>query len=199
MKLRIGILGIFVLLANSAFSQEDREVTQPRDKIIASLGIGKGMKIGEVGVGSGYLTFHLAKQVGNSGEVFANEINTYSLQNVSDRIERENIKNIKTVVGTEYDPKFPEKGLDKIVMLMVLHHLDKPVDFMKNLSKYLKKGGELIVIERNSSHDREHEHHFMSEQQIIGTLQKSGYTLVRKATFLPKDTIYFLTYSHKEF
>lgn len=189
---RLLVFLALMIVSCQVAGQEDREKIQPRNKIIKAIGVEKGQTIGEIGVGSGYLTFHLAKKVGKDGKIYANEISRTHLATVKAKTERERIKNIETVLGNVEDPLFPEKNLDMIVMMLVLHHLDKPVEFMENVKKYLKKDGVLIVIERDSSIDRAHPPSFMSVKQVLEVLKETGFVLVKKDTFLSKDTIYFL-------
>ena len=42
----------------------ERESWQPPEQILDAAGVRAGMKIGEAGAGTGYLTFHLAERVG---------------------------------------------------------------------------------------------------------------------------------------
>jgi ubiquinone/menaquinone biosynthesis C-methylase UbiE len=177
----------------SIFCQNDRESRQPRNKIIESIGVREAFRIGEIGVGSGYLTFHLAKKVGAKGMVFANEINPVYLKKMDSIIVKDKIENIITVLGSIQDPMFPEGNLDMIVMLLVLHHLDEPEIFMGNVKKYLKDKGELVVIERNDKQSGTEAALFLSESQILEILTKAGFKLERKESFLPMDTIYILT------
>ena len=115
--------------------QNDRETWQPPGQIMDSIGVKPGMIIGEAGAGQGYFTYYLARRVGEKGKVFANDISITSLNDIQSRSKRENIANIITVLGETEDPLFPQKNLDMIVMLYVLHMLEKPVEFLKNLKK----------------------------------------------------------------
>ena len=115
-----------------------------------------GMRVGEAGAGEGYFTFPLARRVGPAGIVFANDISTSSLDVIRERADREGLGNIKIVVGAVEDPLFPEKNLDMVVMVYVLHMLERPIPFLKNLRSYLKPGGSLVIIERNTTVERAH-------------------------------------------
>ena len=189
-KIRLIFLIILLGITSKSFGQEDRESLQPRDKIIEAIGVTKGLIIGEIGAGKGYLTFHLANKVGFKGKVFANEINSADLEMVKSRINKDKVKNIETVLGTVHDPMFPESDLDMVVMLLVLHHLAEPDNFMANVRKYLKKDGKLVIIERNTDQDRTDHHSFMSQKQIFEVMDKTDFKLERTLTFLSKDTIY---------
>ncbi len=189
-KKMILLLSIFIIFSTNSFCQSDRETWQPPDKIMESVGVKEGMKIGEIGAGRGYLTFHLAEKVGESGKIYANEINAQSLKTIETRIKNEGIKNIETVLGKVLDPMFPEENLDMIVMVYVLHCLDKPIEFMKNVEQYLSKEGSLVIIERNTHKERAHPPAFMTNKQILEAIGKDDFKLERIETFLSKDTIY---------
>ena len=170
--------------------QNDRETWQPPGQIMDSIGVKPGMIIGEAGAGQGYFTFYLARRVGEKGKVYANDISITSLNDIQSRSKIENITNIITVLGETEDPLFPQKNLDMIVMLYVLHMLEKPVEFLKNLKKYMKPGTQLVIIERNTLTERAHYPGFMTKKQILDTIEKSDYKLERILTFLPRDVIY---------
>jgi ubiquinone/menaquinone biosynthesis C-methylase UbiE len=169
---------------------EDREIWQPPERIMDAADVRAGMRIGEAGAGEGYLTFHLAERVGNRGIVYANEISEGDLETIRNRAQREGLDNIVTVLGEIDDPLFPEKDLDMVIMVYVLHHLDLPIEFLKNLEGYLKPGAPVVIVEKNTDSDRSHPPQFMTDRQILKTIEDSGYELERTEDFLPRDTIY---------
>ncbi len=172
------------------FSQVARETWQPPEKILDAIGVKPGMRVGEAGAGRGYFTFPLARRVGSDGVVLANDISTASLEVIRERAGREGQGNIKIVVGTVDDPLFPEKNLDVVVMVYVLHEVEHQVPFLKNLRSYLKPGGSLAIIEGSSTAESAHRPPFMTSRQVAATLSEAGYELDRIETFLPRDTIY---------
>jgi ubiquinone/menaquinone biosynthesis C-methylase UbiE len=153
-------------------------------------GVRAGMRIGEAGAGEGYLTFHLARRVGDRGLVYANEISETDLETIRDRARREGVDNIVTVLGEIEDPLFPEHDLDMVIMVYVLHHLDRPVEFLQSLEGYLKPGAPVVIVEKNHDTDRSHPPQFMTRRQILETIEDSGYELEGTVTSLPRDTIY---------
>jgi ubiquinone/menaquinone biosynthesis C-methylase UbiE len=189
-KFKLLIISIFFFHSCVISSQSDRETWQPPEQIMDSVGVKPGMIIGEVGAGRGYFTFPLAKRVGEKGKVYANDISTSSLDEIKARLTRENIKNIIPVLGETEDPLFPQKNHDMIIMVYVLHMLEKPVELMENLKKYMTPETQLVIIERNSDTDRAHYPSFMSKKQVLEMIDKSNYKLVRIMTFLSRDNIY---------
>jgi ubiquinone/menaquinone biosynthesis C-methylase UbiE len=170
--------------------QAARETWQPPEKIMDAIGVRPGMRVGEAGAGRGYFTFPLARRVGSKGVVFANDISTSSLNVIRERAAMEGLGNIQIVVGEVENPLFPERNLDMIVMVYVLHMLERPIPFVKSLHSYLRPGGSLVIIERNTTTERAHSPSFMTNHQILGTMGATGYELDRTETFLPRDTIY---------
>ena len=174
----------------------DRESWQPPNQVMDAVGVREGMRIGEAGAGDGYFTFPLAERVGDRGVVYANEISSSDLETIRDRARREGVDNIVTVLGEIEDPLFPEKDLDMVIMVYVLHHLDLPVEFLKNLEQYLKPGAQVVIVEQDRDADRSYAGHFMSSRQILETIEESGHTIERIETFLPRDTIYIFRAGH---
>jgi ubiquinone/menaquinone biosynthesis C-methylase UbiE len=192
--IRFLVLSLLIVFFSStaSYGETAREEWQPPEKIMDAIGVEPGMVIGEPGAGSGYMTFYLAERVGKEGKIYANDISRSALDELESRAQKEGVKNIEIVMGKIEDPVFPVKDLDMVIMVYVLHMLDKPVEFMQNVKKYMKPDTPLVIIERNTHQDRGHAASFMSNQQILDTLQESDYVLERTETFLPKDTIYIL-------
>ncbi len=86
---------------------------QPPGKIMNSIGIRPGMVIGEIGAGRGRFTVYLAREVGVSGKILANDIDEQALTYLEERCKKLGFKNVKTLLGENDDARFPDKSLDK--------------------------------------------------------------------------------------
>jgi len=181
---------LIVFSTGVSFARSPREEWQPPNQIMDAIGVKPGMVIGEPGAGSGYMTFYLAERVGKRGKVYANDISQSALDEIRDRAKREAVTNIELVMGKIDDPVFPIKDLDMIIMVYVLHMLDKPLEFMENVKKYMRPDTPLVIIEKNTHTERAHPPSFMTNREILETLQETGYVLEHTKTFLPRDTIY---------
>lgn len=177
------------------------EKLQPPEKVMDTIGVKPGMTIGEIGVGHGRYTVHLARRVGNKGKIFANDIDKNALSILRERCQRENIPNIETILGKEDDPLFPKKSLDMAFMVWVFHGLDKPGPLFRNLKSGLKPGAPLVIVDPiDSEIDMERE--FAGEkldpnrptikERIEKAAGEAGFKIVRVETFLPKDYIFIL-------
>jgi ubiquinone/menaquinone biosynthesis C-methylase UbiE len=184
------IIILFLLFSvYSCFAQSGRLEWQPPETIMDSIGVKPGMIIGEAGAGEGYFTLPLARRVGETGKIYANDIDEDDLEELKEDADDEGLGNIEIVVGEVEDPLFPQKDLDMIIMVYVLHHLDEREAFLQNLKKYMKPGAPLVIIEKNTT-EKGGRGHFMRREEILEVMGKSDYILHRMMTFLEKDTIY---------
>jgi ubiquinone/menaquinone biosynthesis C-methylase UbiE len=141
----------------------------------------EGMVVGEVGAGTGRYTFQIAEKVSNSGFVYANDIDIKALKVIEKKCKKENIKNIKTIIGKEKDPCFPVKNLDMVFVLATLHHLKYEEEMLKNISQYLKKAGLLVIMEMptpfNASSMKQRE--WTDIKKVKDDCEKAGYELLK--------------------
>jgi ubiquinone/menaquinone biosynthesis C-methylase UbiE len=181
---------LFIIVRLLADQSSKRDKWQQPERILNILGIEPGMIIGEVGAGEGYFTFKLSSKVGDKGIIYANDIVESKLNKIRKRCEKERIRNIKTVLGEMEDPGFPQKNLDMIIMVYVLHDLEKPIKLLENLKGYLKEQAPLVIIERDPDKFGGRNGHFMLKEEVLQTVQSAGYQLSKIETFLSRDNIY---------
>ena len=179
------LLSVLVLFSGFTLVQSSRRDgrVQP-EKVMDVIGVKPGMVIGEAGAGRGYLTFKLSRRVGETGMIYANDINRGVLQSINNRSKRENINNIKTIVGEVEDPLFPVNELDMVVMIRAFHDFEKKVEWLKNTKKYMKPDATLVIIDGNDNHTQ------LNKEKVERMGEEAGYQLVQYETFLTEDYIY---------
>ena len=91
------------------------------------LGIKEGSSVADIGAGSGWFTVRAARRVGNNGAVYAVEINSEYLKHIEDRAKRENLPNIRTILGKEDDPLLSANSVDAVLLLKTYHEVAQPV------------------------------------------------------------------------
>jgi len=164
---------------------------QPPVEIMDAIGLQKGMIVGEVGAGTGRMTMWLADRVGESGKVYANDIDRSALDHLKKRCRRDGFKNVEIVVGKMENPEFPASSLDIAFMINVFHHLADPVPVLRNLHPSLKPDGTLAIVECDPDKvDWGEEHGCSRKQDMIEHLKNAGFQLIRIETFLEEDSIY---------
>ena len=189
------LIQIFVLLSVFAISfvycqssYRDR-IIQP-EKIMDAIGVKSGMVIGEAGAGRGYFTFKLAKRVGETGKIYANDIDSGVLRSIREQCEDEDIKNITTILGEVTDPLFPKGKLDMVFMIAAFHDFEKPVEWLKNVKVSMKPAATLVIVEKDPGQSGYSSSHHMTEEEILEAIEKGGFQLVKIETFLENDNIF---------
>jgi ubiquinone/menaquinone biosynthesis C-methylase UbiE len=148
----------------------------PPGLIMDLAGVKPGMIIGEVGAGRGRITVHLADRVGDKGRVYANDIDSSSLDYLRSRVRRLDMSNIEVIQGTVEDALLPAGQLDMALMVLVYHHLDEPVALLKNLLPSLKAGGIVAMVEPNTAHT-ERGRRDLTREQVAKEAREAGYRL----------------------
>jgi len=153
----------------------DRDL-QP-EKIMEAIGLRPGMIVGEAGASYGYFTFKMCRQIGNTGTVYANDIDSAALRLIEKKCGVEKITNIKTVLGAVDDPFFPKSDLDMVVVFDCLFEFSEQAAWMRNARKYLKPEGRLVIIDPDPSKIGPSAH-FLSRQKIREFAREAGYAII---------------------
>lgn len=163
---------------------------QPPEKIMDAIGLKPGMVIGDIGAGTGRFAVWFADRVGESGKVYVNDIDKGALNHLDRRCEMADIHNVVTVLGEIEDPHLPEKSLDIAFMINVYHHLDKPVELVRNIVPSLKPTGLLAIVECDPKKSGLPEEHSTPREEVLQQLDRAGFEVLRIETFLEQDNIF---------
>ena len=188
---------IGLLCVSLVFASDDRDKYHQPDKVMDLVGVRPGMIIGEVGAGSGYFTFKLAKRVGESGYVYANDISKKALDSLRERSERDGVLNIEAIVGEVEDPRLPQ-GLDMVFIVNAFHDLANPVALLNNLASSLKPNASVVIIDRDPAKLNYATSHFLTKEEILQKINESVFVLDRIETFLAQHNIYILHLEERE-
>ncbi|MCP4155273.1 MAG: methyltransferase domain-containing protein, partial [bacterium] len=116
MKKTFKLIPIFLVVLMTGLGAHDRDFWQKPEKVLRIIGVKPGMVIGEPGAGKGYFTFKLARKVGPSGKIYANDIVDSKLDTIKTVAREKGLDNIITIKGKVDDPLFPEGTLDMAFM-----------------------------------------------------------------------------------
>ena len=129
-----------------ALEGPDRDAWQEPERIMDSLGITSGTMVADVGAGGGWFTIKLASRVGSEGLVYAEDIQREMIESINRRVNRANLSNVETIIGTSNNPKIPTP-VDAVLMVDVYGEVEDPVTLLRNVIPQLKKGGRIGIIE----------------------------------------------------
>ena len=169
----------------------EREIEEMPEAALDAIGIKPGMTVADVGAGSGYFTIRLAKRLGPAGTVYANDVQPEMLRMLKDRAAKAKLSNIRTVLGSESDPKLPRKSMDLILMVDVYHELSQPQFMLQKLAEALKPDGRLVLIEyrKEDPHIPIRTEHRMSVAEAKLEVEAEGYRLEKVSNELPRQHI----------
>ncbi|MGE3818799.1 MAG: class I SAM-dependent methyltransferase [Isosphaeraceae bacterium] len=129
------------------FESESREVAAKRNAIVDSLAIKPGMRVADVGAGTGLFTRLLAEKVGTAGKVHAVDISESFLKHIAEESKKLGQSQVTTLLGAQADAKLPANSVDLIFLCDVYHHVESPKAWLASLRKALKPDGRLVLIE----------------------------------------------------
>ncbi len=165
----------------------DRVQALKIDDVVARLRLKPGDILADIGAGTGVFSLPLARAVAPGGMVYAVEVDQGLVDHIRDRARTEGASNIKAVLGEYEDPKLPTQDIDVAFFHDVLHHVEDRAGYLENLSRYIKPGGRIVIIERGHHRTGEHMqraqdqvHMHMTQDQVTGWMSDVGFRLAEE-------------------
>jgi len=132
----------------------DRDQWQPPEAIMDALRIFDGATVAELGAGGGWFAVQLAHRVGQHGVVYAEDVQPAMYQLIRRRVQRENLSNVRPLLGTATDPMLPP-GIDAVLIVDAYREMacavgpscQDPVPLLKNVARSLKPRGLLGIVD----------------------------------------------------
>jgi predicted methyltransferase len=192
-------------------SEADRQTDKRREpaRMLAFTGVTAGMKVLDMEAGAGYSTELLARAVGPTGAVYAQDSAAVIERFVKDkfdiRAQSPAMKNVVHVIRNFDDPIPPEvSGLDLITFFFAYHDVTyMPVDRVEMNRKMfaaLKPGGFLVIADHSARPGDgitvAKTLHRIEESVLRGEIEAAGFKLVKEGDFLrhpedPRDAAVF--------
>jgi len=171
----------------------EREEEEHTTELIEQLHLRAGDVVADIGAGTGYLSRRLAKAVGPSGRVLAEDIQPEMLELLTNTMAELHITNLTPVLGSVRDPKLPLGSVDLAVMVDVYHEFDFPYEMMEAISRSLKPGGRVVFVEFRAEDPKVpiKPLHKMSEAQVKKEMSVLPLQWVQTIGVLPRQHILF--------
>jgi ubiquinone/menaquinone biosynthesis C-methylase UbiE len=146
-----------------------------------------GTIVADIGAGDGEYSFAALEHVGDSGKVFATEIDREKLAKLREEIKKRNLKNIDALESGEAETNLPSSCCDVIFLRRVYHHLTRPLEFDASLLQSLKAGGKLAIIDfpphpeygKVKGVPKDRQDHGIQQKIMIDELTKAGFQLYK--------------------
>jgi SAM-dependent methyltransferase len=173
----------------------EREAEENPEGALDAIGFKPGMVVADVGAGTGYMTLKMAKRVGPSGKVYAEDVQPEMLRRLRSNAAEAKLTNIQTVLGGEADPKLPPAALDLILLVDVYHEFSQPQRMLRKMREALKPDGRLVLLEYRKEDPSIpiRPEHKMSVAEVKLEVEAEGFHLDQVLETLPRQHILILT------
>lgn len=139
------------------------------ETILDRIKLEPGMRLLDVGCGPGRLTIPAAQRVGPTGSIVALDIQENMLRRLQERIEIQNLINIKTIHAGAGQGKLPVDTFDRALLVTVLGEIPDRQAALKEIFAALKPGGILSITEVLP------DPHYQSRTQLLKLTQPIGF------------------------
>jgi len=181
-----GAFAVGLVRAEAVAQHEEvgnRDDWQRPAAVMDTLHIGPGTRVADIGAGTGYFTFQLAKRVGPAGRVYAVDIQPEALDDINRRASADRLPQIVTVRGSEEDPHLPSQSVDVVLVVNTYHELRAYDAMMEAFQRALKRGGLLAIIdceaERGEFPDSYARHHRVPSAAVRDEATRNGFRFLR--------------------
>jgi ubiquinone/menaquinone biosynthesis C-methylase UbiE len=127
--------------------REEREQEERPNELLQLLDLKPGQVVADVGAGSGYFTWRMAKQVGPTGKVFATDIQPEMLLILRTNLQARGVTNVTPVLGSTTNVNLPARSIDLALFVDVYHECDHPKEIISTLCAALRPGGRIVLVE----------------------------------------------------
>ena len=191
----LGLISLFAAPTPAADQQDAVQAARMRETnaregwqrvadILVALNIGPGTQVADVGAGDGFFTVRLARAVGPSGRVIAEDIDGQALARLRDRMAEDLLDNVDVVQGDATDPHLPVGTLDAVLVVNAYHEMEQFASMLDHLRRALRPGGRLVLVEpfdprlRGESRSRQTKEHSLDAGFAVRELRAARFEVV---------------------
>jgi SAM-dependent methyltransferase len=128
--------------------EQTRDQAGEAERVMNLLGVKPGLTVADVGAGSGYYTVRLARRVGPTGHIYAEDVVPDYLERLAQRVRSEGLTGAVTLVrGEQHDPRLPPGSLDLALLVHMYHEVQQPYGLLWNLRPALKPEAKVAIID----------------------------------------------------
>jgi SAM-dependent methyltransferase len=166
------------------FEVESREVFAARHAVVAALGLTPGLRVADVGAGTGLYTLLLSEAVGAEGWVYAIDIAPRFLEHILEVAAERRATNVTGVLCPETDIALPPSSVDLAFVCDTYHHFEFPVSTLRSIHRALAPGGRLVVLDFERIEGRSRpwvlEHVRAGKDATRAEIEAGGFEFVRE-------------------
>jgi len=156
------------------------------DEVVANMGLEPDHVVADIGAGSGYFSFRIAKLV-PEGKVLAVDIQQEMLDIIEATKATEGVTNIDGVKGEIDNPNLPANSIDAAIMVDAYHEFSHPFEMINGIYNALRPGGRIFLLEYRGEDASVpiRPLHKMTQEQVIKEMSIFGLEWTETLDFLP--------------
>jgi SAM-dependent methyltransferase len=139
---------VAAIVTDSWHDEQSRDQAGEAERVMDLLGVKPGLDVADIGAGSGYYTVRLARRVGPTGHVYAEDVVPAYLDRLARRVAGEGLAGVVTLVrGEPHDPRLAPGATDLALLVHMYHEIAQPFGLLWNLRPALRPSGRVAIID----------------------------------------------------
>jgi ubiquinone/menaquinone biosynthesis C-methylase UbiE len=115
-------------------------------KILQGAGIRPGLKVLEIGCGTGFFTITAARMLGEQGRLTAMDMLPISVEAVTKKVQAAGLSNVQVIKGDALDTKLEKESFDEVIVFGVIPAPMLPMEkLLIEMHRILRPGGVMAV------------------------------------------------------
>lgn len=167
---------------------------------IASLSLQEGMRVADLGAGTGFYSIAASKRVGHTGKVYAVEVQKEMVKKLESELKEKGIKNVDCIWGDiekSGGTKIADESIDAVVLSNILFQVSDKLGLIDEAKRILKKGGKVLLIDWMESYGGmgPAPHHVVTEKVAQELFHKRGFKTLENIS--SSDHHYGIIFTHE--
>lgn len=178
------------------FDSPERAAWQRPDELLTAIELEPGMRVADLGAGTGFFLPYLSRAVGKDGRVFAIEVEPVLVSHMRERVALAGLGNVEVLLSRADTLDLPPESVDMLLLIDVYHHIDHRRSYLNGARGALTKRGRIVVVDWKQGDlpvGPRDPHHKLPAEQVIRELDAAGFRLVPTRDILPYQYVLVFT------
>lgn len=154
---------------------------------VAQLGLREGMRVADLGAGTGAYSIAAGGYVGHTGHVYAIEVQKNLIKKLESEIKESEVLNVECIWGDiekKHGTKIADYSMDAVIIANVLFLSEDKLGLIDEAFRILKSGGKVLFIDWLSTDNNIGPlgKHVIEPEVAIGLFTKRGFKFLEKIT-----------------
>lgn len=173
------------------FDDPARDAWQKPEEVLDVLEVKEGQAVADLGAGTGYFTVRLARRVGETGTVWAIDIEPSLVDHLKTRAAEAGLGRVIPLLAAPDDPKLDPASADLILVVDTWHHIDSRDAYLERVRRALKPGGRVAIVDFKPGDIPvgPPPEHRLPREAILSEFEAARWNLVAESDVLPYQFI----------